>query len=141
MSDAPASKRLKPFSATTTNAACQPPPAPSIIPSIQGLGDYKFRDGTDITPAGSMPQKKYYRSRAHANPLSFNDNLTYPANPDLMDWSPYYPGGTGGRVAEPPTVLDIGCGFGGLTIELATLLPEANVLGLEIRAKVCEYVR
>ena len=91
-----------------------------------------------------MPQKKYYRSRAHANPLSFNDNLTYPASPDLMDWGPYYPGGgaaAAGGAAGAPTVLDIGCGFGGLTIELATLLPDSNVLGLEIRAKVCEYVR
>ena len=38
-------------------------------------------------------------------------------------------------------MLDIGCGFGGLTVALATLLPNENVLGLEIRAKVTEYVR
>ena len=53
-----------------------------------------------------------------------------------MDWSPYYPEKTG-----CPTVLDIGCGFGGLTLALATLLPEEQILGMEIRAKVTEYVR
>lgn len=37
--------------------------------------------------------------------------------------------------------LDIGCGFGGLTVALASLLPDKLILGLEIRAKVCEYVR
>jgi tRNA (guanine-N7-)-methyltransferase len=40
-----------------------------------------------------------------------------------------------------PTVLDIGCGFGGLTLALASLLPNDVILGMEIRAKVTEYVR
>jgi tRNA (guanine-N7-)-methyltransferase len=40
-----------------------------------------------------------------------------------------------------PTVLDIGCGFGGLTLALATLLPDEAILGMEIRSKVTEYVR
>eukprot|EP00519_Triparma_laevis_P012932 CAMPEP_0182504100 /NCGR_PEP_ID=MMETSP1321-20130603/16576_1 /TAXON_ID=91990 /ORGANISM="Bolidomonas sp., Strain RCC1657" /LENGTH=269 /DNA_ID=CAMNT_0024709385 /DNA_START=139 /DNA_END=944 /DNA_ORIENTATION=- len=111
----------------------------SEIPEIQGLEDYTFRDGEDITPAGAMPQKKYYRSRAHANPLSFNDNLTYPTKPADFDWQPYYPELPASKTA--PTVIDIGCGFGGLTVELSSLLPDATVLGLEIRAKVCEYVR
>ena len=42
---------------------------------------------------------------------------------------------------QPPTVLDIGCGFGGLTVALATVLPQQNICGIEIRAKVTEYVR
>merc|ERR1711971_380429 len=40
-----------------------------------------------------------------------------------------------------PDVLDVGCGFGGLTLALATALPRSTILGLEIRAKVAEYVR
>ena len=37
--------------------------------------------------------------------------------------------------------VDIGCGFGGLTVKLASLFPDKPVVGFEIRAKVCEYVR
>lgn len=90
-----------------------------------------------ITPDGEMPQKKFYRQRAHCNPLSHNDAFIYPRRPDLMDWSPYYPE----QSQKFPTVLDIGCGFGGLTLALATLLPDETILGMEIRAKVTEYVR
>ena len=45
------------------------------------------------------------------------------------------------NISVHPTVLDIGCGFGGLLMSLATLLPHERILGLEIRAKVTEYVR
>jgi tRNA G46 methylase TrmB len=34
--------------------------------------------------------------------------------------------------------LDVGMGFGGLTVALAELYPEKLVLGMEIRAKVCQ---
>jgi tRNA (guanine-N7-)-methyltransferase len=91
---------------------------------------------TPITQDGAQPQKKFYRQRAHCNPLSHNDSFDYPRRPDLMDWSEYYPDTT-----KRPTVLDIGCGFGGLTLALATLLPKETILGMEIRAKVTEYVR
>lgn len=90
---------------------------------------------TPITAEGEMPQKRFYRSRAHCNPLSHNDNFEYPINPDAMDWSPHYASGS------PPSILDVGCGFGGLTVALSTLLPNEVVLGMEIRAKVTEYVR
>ena len=91
---------------------------------------------TPITEEGEMPKKQFYRQRAHCNPLSHNDSFQYPRTPDLMDWKEHYPV-SGNR----PTVLDIGCGFGGLTVALATLLPNETVLGMEIRAKVTEYVR
>jgi len=89
-----------------------------------------------ITAEGEMPQKRFYRTRAHCNPLSHNDTFEYPTNPDEMDWSVHYP-----ELRKPPTVLDVGCGFGGLTVKLSTLLPEERILGMEIRAKVTEYVR
>ncbi|TMW57198.1 hypothetical protein Poli38472_003123 [Pythium oligandrum] len=92
---------------------------------------------TDAAPIVKAPQKKFYRSRAHCNPLSHNDSFEYPLTPEVMDWSVYYPG------IENPSVdfLDIGCGFGGLTVALGDLFPEKLTLGLEIRPKVTEYVR
>mmetsp|Transcript_17755 Transcript_17755/g.49176 ORF Transcript_17755/g.49176 Transcript_17755/m.49176 type:complete len:322 (+) Transcript_17755:176-1141(+) len=101
-----------------------------------------------ITSEGDMPQKKFYRQRAHCNPLSHNDNFQYPLRPDKMDWTAehypgwekYKPSGTT-EDAVVPTVLDIGCGFGGLTVALSTILPNETILGMEIRAKVTEFVR
>ena len=101
-----------------------------------------------ITSEGVMPQKKFYRQRAHCNPLSHNDKFQYPLRPDEMDWTAeHYPGwgkytpfGTTAD-AVVPTVLDIGCGFGGLSVALSTILPNETILGMEIRAKVTEFVR
>ena len=94
---------------------------------------------TPITAEGEYPQKKFYRSRAHCNPLSHNDTFDYPLTPADIDWTDTYYTGLGKGVV--PDVLDIGCGFGGLTLALATLLPDNIILGMEIRAKVTEYVR
>ena len=104
------------------------------------------------TPLGAMPQKKFYRSRAHCNPLSHNDAFEYPLHPTQMDWSSHYPGVDTSISALPSArgaarrgqeieIIDVGCGFGGLTIALAELFPECLSMGMEIRAKVTEYVR
>ncbi|OLN85086.1 tRNA (guanine-N(7)-)-methyltransferase [Colletotrichum chlorophyti] len=112
-----------------------------------------------------MPKKKFYRQRAHANPFS-DHQLSYPASPADMDWTQYYPAFT--AQDEPPSteattvadadafdtskpqprglkkdveVVDIGCGFGGLLVALAPILPDTLVLGLEIRTSVTEYVQ
>jgi tRNA (guanine-N7-)-methyltransferase len=111
-------------------------------------------EAAPITAEGEMPQKKFYRSRAHCNPLSFNEAFDYPTRPDLFDWTEeHYPehpslaqdndmsGFNSQSAAIRPDVLDVGCGFGGLTMALSPALPNNTILGLEIRAKVTEYVR
>lgn len=35
------------------------------------------------------------------------------------------------------SIVDVGCGFGGLTVALSPLFPDKGVLGMEIRVKVC----
>ena len=86
-----------------------------------------------------MPLKRFFRTRAHCNPLSHNDGFNYPVSPLEAKWDLHYPDvPAGDRVV---TVVDVGMGFGGLTIALAALFPDKLVLGMEIRAKVCEYVR
>lgn len=102
-----------------------------------------------ITMDGQRPQKKFYRQRAHCNPLSHNDTFVYPFRPIDMNWisNEYYPMSmlnnkdVDQKKLIQPTILDIGCGFGGLTMSLAYLLPNEYILGMEIRAKVTEYVR
>ena len=100
-----------------------------------------------------MPQKKYYRSCAHFNPLSQNDISDYPKHPGLIDWGAYYPStgtstamGTSTPTATSTsaqlTVLDVECGFGGLTLALVRQFgDDERVMGIEIRIKVTKYVR
>ncbi|KAK0640914.1 PXA domain-containing protein [Cercophora newfieldiana] len=108
-----------------------------------------------------LPRKKFYRQRAHANPFS-DHNLIYPPSPDQMDWSSLYPDYVieedaaeqedvpsedqslrpvkPKRLSKDVEVADIGCGFGGLTIALAPLMPDTLILGLEIRVSVTQFV-
>ena len=69
-----------------------------------------------------------------------------------MDWVEYYPAyvasedeakKTDGpqRLSKDVTVADIGCGFGGLLVALAPVLPDELLLGLEIRLQVTTYVQ
>lgn len=39
-----------------------------------------------------------------------------------------------------PTIVDIGCGYGGLMFELTKEFPDKMILGMEIRDKVTNYV-
>ncbi|GAA5858690.1 hypothetical protein JCM8547_001424 [Rhodosporidiobolus lusitaniae] len=96
-----------------------------------------------------MPRKRFYRQRAHANPLSIH-HLEYPPSPSQMDWSTHFPTffdapkepGAGSGVGKGKKVefADVGCGFGGLSISLAPLFPDTLMLGLEIRVQVTQYV-
>uniref|UniRef100_A0A8C1XC69 tRNA (guanine-N(7)-)-methyltransferase n=1 Tax=Cyprinus carpio TaxID=7962 RepID=A0A8C1XC69_CYPCA len=96
----------------------------------------------------SMPQKRYYRQRAHSNPIA-DHSFQYPVCPEQMDWSQLYPeyfrplGGSGKPDKHNAQVefADIGCGYGGLLVELSKLFPEQLILGLEIRVKVSDYVQ
>lgn len=95
-----------------------------------------------------IPQKRWYRQRAHANPFS-DHSLEYPSQPSEMNWGTIFPSyfdaSTGnkkpgyeqGRGVE---FADVGCGFGGLLMQLAPLFPETLMLGLEIRVHVTQYV-
>ncbi|GFO26838.1 tRNA (guanine-n(7)-)-methyltransferase [Plakobranchus ocellatus] len=104
-----------------------------------------------------LPQKKYYRQRAHCNPNS-DHSLDYPLSPDVMDWSCLFPahfppstqqqGSSDVATSETneagsmPCVefADIGCGYGGLLVALSSLFPHTLMLGMEIRLKVSDYV-
>ncbi|KAM6307932.1 tRNA (guanine-N(7)-)-methyltransferase [Podargus strigoides] len=89
------------------------------------------------------PQKRFYRQRAHANPLA-DHTLRYPARPQDMDWASLFPSFF--PPAAPPTqppprveFVDVGCGYGGLLVALSPLFPRTLMLGLELRVKVAAF--
>ena len=86
-----------------------------------------------------LPQKRYFRQRAHCNPFS-DHNLSYPISPDQMDWSSHFPASILAKSNQVEFV-DVGCGYGGLLISLSSLFPSTLMLGMEIRIKVEEYVK
>lgn len=89
-----------------------------------------------------LPKKKFYRQRAHSNPFS-DHQLDYPSCPEEMDWAKLYPhfyDQETGKMTKQVTVADIGCGFGGLMVDLSPEFPEDLILGMEIRVQVTNYV-
>jgi tRNA (guanine-N7-)-methyltransferase len=116
------------------------------------------------------PKKALYRQRAHCNPLSdaifpyplspdhVNWAEHYPAfypesgfGPDHLivntsdhpvEYSEFpVSDKLNGKEGSPcPSILDIGCGFGGLLLHLSTLFPEKLSMGMEIRSQVSNYV-
>ncbi|TKS71514.1 tRNA (guanine-N(7)-)-methyltransferase [Collichthys lucidus] len=86
--------------------------------------------------SSSMPQKRYYRQRAHSNPMAYH-TFDYPVCPEDMDWSELYPDFfPGDSETSRVEFADIGCGYGGLLVELSPLFPDKLILGLEIRVKL-----
>ncbi|XP_053203084.1 tRNA (guanine-N(7)-)-methyltransferase-like [Panonychus citri] len=85
------------------------------------------------------PKKRFYRQRAHTNPIA-DHCFDYPVKPDEMDWTKLYPDydSNGDKKVE---LLDVGCGYGGLLVTLASVFPDKLSLGMEIRVKVCDYVQ
>ncbi|KAL1846176.1 hypothetical protein VTK73DRAFT_342 [Phialemonium thermophilum] len=130
--------------------------------------DYRAAQLRQDAAAAGLPRKKFYRQRAHANPFS-DHRLIYPSRPEDMDWSSLFPGfvadgqpdhegaeahDEASRSDEPETeprrprrltkeveVADIGCGFGGLLVALAPVMPDTLILGLEIRVQVTQFVQ
>ncbi|GLV44504.1 uncharacterized protein CBL_10309 [Carabus blaptoides fortunei] len=95
-----------------------------------------------MSEALPLPQKKYYRQRAHSNPVA-DHCIDYPRTPDDFDWSKLYPE----KVSKDDNgdrklveFADIGCGYGGLLVTLANMFPDKLMLGMEIRVKVSDYV-
>lgn len=92
------------------------------------------------------PRKRFYRARAHSNPLN-DQHFPVPTCPAEYDWSSHYPKffeqhRTQGMPGEPLVrFADVGCGFGGLLLKLSTLFPEKLAVGMELRDKVTEYVK
>lgn len=89
------------------------------------------------------PKKRDYRQRAHCNPLS-DRFIPYPLNTDQIDWTEFYPAlkdESSTIVDKTPTILDIGCGYGGMSFALSELYKEKLILAFEIRCVVTEFVR
>lgn len=100
------------------------------------------KDAGDKGKKLDLPKKKFYRQRAHSNPFS-DHQLEYPSCPDDMDWSRLYPhfyDKENKKMTKEVTIADIGCGFGGLLIDLSPEFPDDLILGMEIRVQVTNYV-
>lgn len=88
-----------------------------------------------------LPQKRYFRQRAHSNPIA-DHILDYPIKPDDVDWSTLYPfyfnrkDGESNEESKQEEkqvdFIDIGCGYGGLLLKLSELYPDNLSLGESI---------
>eukprot|EP00008_Paramoeba_atlantica_P013556 CAMPEP_0201493348 /NCGR_PEP_ID=MMETSP0151_2-20130828/37523_1 /ASSEMBLY_ACC=CAM_ASM_000257 /TAXON_ID=200890 /ORGANISM="Paramoeba atlantica, Strain 621/1 / CCAP 1560/9" /LENGTH=216 /DNA_ID=CAMNT_0047880683 /DNA_START=42 /DNA_END=689 /DNA_ORIENTATION=- len=89
--------------------------------------------------------RKYHQTRAHANPLSDQRFPWCPLSPQDMNWNSHYPAHFGpdssSLTGKEVTIADVGCGYGGLTVALGEQYPEKLVLGMELRDKVCRFVK
>ena len=93
---------------------------------------YERAQQAERSAQGLEPQKRFFRQRAHCNPLSHNDSFAYPRTPADADWTTHF---SCAGAAHGPDFADIGCGFGGLLVGLAPAFPESRMLGMEIREK------
>lgn len=96
-----------------------------------------------------LPRKRFYRARAHSNPLS-DSHFPIPISPADVDYSQHFPRffplerKDDEKIDLSPSKIkfaDIGCGFGGLLVNLSTLFPDTLMIGMELRDKVTEYVK
>lgn len=88
-----------------------------------------------------LPRKRFYGARARSNPLRDSHFFLFRS---LLAMSIHYPQiFPSGLIHSSKRIefADIGCGFGGLLISLATLFPDALMIWMELRDKVTEYVK
>ena len=127
----------------------------------EGLGGRDSKRERDDRPAAASlstspspsqgtaghPRKRFYRARAHANPLNDGYYADLPDTPGEAPWAELYPeafarAAAAGRPPPRVAAADVGCGFGGLLVRLEPhLAPGELALGIELRDKVCDYVR
>ena len=58
----------------------------------------------------------------------------------LVKLYPHFQDPETGKMTRKVTIADIGCGFGGLLMELGPQFPQELILGMEIRVQVTNYV-
>jgi tRNA (guanine-N(7)-)-methyltransferase len=58
----------------------------------------------------------------------------YPPLIDRINWAELFANG------EPPDILDVGCGKGKLLLDMAELNPSKNLLGIEVRKVVADWL-
>ncbi len=58
----------------------------------------------------------------------------YPPLIDKINWSEYFADG------ESPDILDVGCGKGKLLLDLAEIEPSKNILGIEVRHLITQWL-
>lgn len=101
------------------------------------MGDMEFECNPTLNKKTGLPRKRFYRARAHSNPLS-DSHFPVPLCPAQVDYSLHFPQFD---ALSKVQFADIGCGFGGLLVSLATLFPDTLMVGMELRDKVTEYVK
>ncbi|GMP97499.1 hypothetical protein CsSME_00045723 [Camellia sinensis var. sinensis] len=87
-----------------------------------------------ISKTTHLPRKRFYRVRAHSNPLS-DSHFPVPISPCHVDYSLCLPQlfALSDQVDNSKKIqfADIGCGFGGLLVSLSTLFPDTLMIGME----------
>eukprot|EP00871_Galdieria_phlegrea_P004750 jgi/Galph1/5276/GphlegSOOS_G3978.1 len=101
---------------------------------MSGMGQ---EPSSKVTIRQFVTRKRDFRARAHSNPLNDAEFLV-PNNPSDFDWSSIIPQLTN-SANQCINFVDLGCGYGGLLCELATVFPDKLMLGMEIRDRVAEY--
>ncbi|KAL7622253.1 tRNA (guanine-N(7)-)-methyltransferase (tRNA(m7G46)-methyltransferase) [Parahypoxylon ruwenzoriense] len=112
-------------------------------------------------PPNKKQKREDYRQAQRENGATHMPQKS-PTRPEDMDWSAFFPAFVAdGQENQPETVesaetiaklppkklskdvevVDIGCGFGGLLVALAPIMPDTLLLGMEIRTQVTEFVQ